>query len=263
MGSSEQLNLVKDLKKLNAVQESEKQRISECLLDFLGSALLGTRLDIGKRVIQEYRNTPHHLAFILPYLAELTEYSHGHHREAGHVGSTTLPVALALASTENLEHVDYTYASMVGYEAVCRFGESIMPDLKIRLGANATGFTGTVGAAAVASEIYDFNVDEMNMAIGLAAYLTPFNPQAGYTTGAHGFETSIAVINGIKAVQLARMLSENQIDSTPHILDVYYKTIKGTEPFNAFNPPAKQSAAIYDLYFKPYPSCRATHGVIE
>src|SRR5690625_7272567 len=88
MGSSEQLNLVKDLKKLNAVQESEKQRISECLLDFLGSVLLGTRLDIGKRVIQEYRNTPHHLAFILPYLAELTEYSHGHHREAGHVGST-------------------------------------------------------------------------------------------------------------------------------------------------------------------------------
>ena len=261
---TEQINLAKHLWEQKLFNTEDRIRLSECVLDFLASVLVGAQTEIGKLIIRDHMNKDlQGFAFSLAYLAELSEYSHGHHREAGHIGSSILPVTLSLARLEDYKDADVTGATIAGYETVALVGESLTPDLKRQWGANITGFGGSVGAAAVASRIFGLNVKETSDSLGIAAYLTPFTPQEGYTSGAHGFETGVAVSHGIMAAQLAERLSSAMIDGPSNILDAYYKRLKGMDPPAFFQSLHKTGLAIYDLYFKPYPSCRATHGVIQ
>src|SRR5699024_6225204 len=184
---------------------------------------------------------------------ELTEYSHGHHKEAGHIGSSTLPVTLALAKEDLSNKENYSIATIHGYEAVARFGQAIMPDLKRKWGANATGFCGPVASSVVASQICEYSIEETVNSLGIASYLTPFNPQEGYITSAHGLETGVAVSLGIFSTQLSCTLASNFMSGPRNILDKYYKKLKNKKPNNLFQKDNKESqniTSIHNLYFR-------------
>src|SRR5688572_29820415 len=78
---------------------AHESRIRDLLIDFVAAVLVGAGTSLGKAIFTRYvQEGASGLAFALAYLAEISEYSHGSNRSAGHLGSTPLPVVLGYAA---------------------------------------------------------------------------------------------------------------------------------------------------------------------
>lgn len=237
-----------------------RERLVDCLVDFVSAVFAGLRMPQGRAIARRYASeNVRSRAFALSYLAELSEFSHGHNNGAGHVGSTTLPVALVLAAEPAYQESDVTAAVLMGYEAFSRVGASMMPVLE-RWGSVQTGLIGSLGAAATAAGIAAVDSDGMCSTLGVAAYLTPLSPREGYASKANSSEAAAATLIGILAAELAAA----GFDGSPRLVDDLYRRILGDSPRPAFGGPWPDGdLGIDHLYFKPYPCCRFTHGAIQ
>jgi 2-methylcitrate dehydratase PrpD len=239
-------------------------KLSDCLIDFVAAVLAGAHTPLGRSIARRYaREGTKGYAFALSYLAEISEFSHGHNWSAGHVGSTTLPVALAYAAVPghdaHVSSADLTWAALAGYEAFSRVGSAMMPALE-QWGSVQTGFVGALGAAVTAAVVHGLSADLICSALGIAAYLTPLSPIEGYLSGANSGETAVATQTGILAAELAAL----GVAGSSHLVDDLYRRIVGRAPAQAYAPVWPDGAPGIDhVYFKPFPCCRFTHGAIQ
>ncbi len=123
---------------------------------------------------------------------------------AGPVASS----AYALAEFKGLSGRDLIDALVIGIEVSCRVGNAIYPDHYDR-GWHITGSTGMLGSAAACARLLKLNVDQTQMALGIAAsqpvglreqfgtMTKPFHPGAAAKAGLmsalfakHGFTAS-------------------------------------------------------------------------
>lgn len=123
---------------------------------------------------------------------------------AGPVASS----AYALAEFKGLSGRDLMDALVIGIEVSCRVGNAIYPDHYDR-GWHITGSTGMLGSAAACARLLKLNVDQTQMALGIAAsqpvglreqfgtMTKPFHPGAAAKAGLmsalfakHGFTAS-------------------------------------------------------------------------
>ncbi|OFV83012.1 MAG: hypothetical protein A2W26_11325 [Acidobacteria bacterium RBG_16_64_8] len=238
---------------------TDRSLLADCLLDFLAAVLTGVRGELGRSVIRSQGvDGVRCLAFSMSYLAEISEFSHGHNRSAGHVGSTTLPVALAFAARRGGDDARTTRAVLAGYEAFSRVGSSMMPGLA-RWGSVSTGFVGSLGAAATAAFLLDTDAAAVCSALGVAACTTPLSPVEAREAGGNALEAAVATSTGILAAELAAGGFRGPSD----LLDHLHRRIVGSLPAPAFAAEDTARLAIHDVYFKPYPCCRFTHGAIQ
>ena len=259
--SSAQSELARELAQAGTlVTAATRARLADCLVDFLAAVLTGAQTDTGRFIVQTYAEQGiRGYAFALAYVAELSEFSHGSNRSAGHVGSTTLPVVLAFAGERERDPVDFAAAALAGYEAFSRVGSSMMPALE-RWGSVQTGFVGSLGAAAAAASLRGLDAAGICAALGIAAYLTPLTPVEGNRSGANSGEAAMATDVGMRAAELI----EGGVLGPPRLLDDLHQRVVGEPPPLAFrSPSADGQLAIDQLYFKPFPSCRFTHGAIQ
>lgn len=239
--------------------DADRARLVDCVLDLVAAVLTGVHGGLGQPICQRYAAAGRRgYAFTLSYLAEISEFTHGHNWSAGHVGSTTLPTALALAGDETIEPGALTSALFAGYEAFARIGSALMPALE-RWGSVSTGLVGSLGAAATAARARDMDPEQTYSCLGIASSITPLSPSDAYLSGANSLEAAHATTVGMTAAEL----TEVGIRGAPHILDDLHQRIVGHAPSAAYARQSNEQMAIHHAYFKPYPCCRFTHGAIQ
>jgi len=86
----------------------------------------------------------------------------------GHVGTTIIPAALALAEKQGADGKELVTAIVLGYEGAIRIGEAINPSHH-RRGFSPNGTLGVFGAAIAAAKILHLDQGQMADAIGSAA----------------------------------------------------------------------------------------------
>jgi 2-methylcitrate dehydratase PrpD len=84
-----------------------------------------------------------------------------------HTGAVVVPSVMAMGEKLGASGKEVLLATVLGYESVFRIGSSVMPTHYNFW--HSTGTNGTFGAAVAAGKLLGLNVDEMEMALGIAA----------------------------------------------------------------------------------------------
>jgi len=203
-------------------------------------------------------------AFLNGVTAEAIEAQDGLRFGGNHAGTAVIPAALATAERNGASGKDVIAAVVAGYEAADRAAASVHPRHTLS-GFLPTGTTGTFGAAMAASKLMGLDRAATLTALGCAGYLVPLS-MAEQLMG--GF--TVKVVQGGKAAQsglMAAELASAGITGMPNVFEGS-KLNGGFCKITTDQPPAferltdnlGERLTILDVYFKPYTSCRHTHG---
>lgn len=182
------------------------------------------------------------------------------HVKAIHPSAPVWPALLALAEWKSISGADLVHAYILGVEAECRIGLSVVPE-HYDIGWHITGTVGVFGAAAAAGKILGLNEQQMAWALGIAA-----TQSAGlremFGSMCKCFHPGSAAQNGMKAAFLAFnnfTSSEQAIEAKRgwgHVLSTKFDADAIT----------KDLGATYELsknMYKPFACGLVVHGTID
>ena len=123
---------------------------------------------------------------------------------AGHIGTATIPVALAIGEREHINGKQFIVSIVAGYEVMYRLMLSVYPYHATR-GFQSQGIGGPYAAAAVAGKILSLNEHEMVNAFGIAgshsAGSLEYDQSGGEVKRLHA---GLAARGGIQSAMLAQ-----------------------------------------------------------
>lgn len=156
-----------------------------------------------------------------------------------HPGRTIIPSALALADETRATGRELLTAIIVGYEVGARTRGPLPPP------------SDAYGAAAVASRLLKLDDARILSALGIAGHCASPRPKADasdidYLT--NGYIAKAAVEAGFLAMA---NFSGPSLNDDPYSSTRYFHRGMG------------KKYHIMDLYVKPYPTCRMTHGAVD
>jgi len=173
---------------------------------------------------------------------------------AYHPGRTVVSVALAVGQQVKASNKDILLAVVLGIEVAAR----------MRNPAHNSTVADAYSAAAVAAKLMGADEKQMRAAIALGGNLVParIGKAVGYTGPAGNGRTAGPTCNplhyaylnrnGVEAAEFAMMGFDGPVfDDNNAIGSRYYTTGLGKE------------YQCMDMYFKPWPCCRKTHGAID
>lgn len=245
-----------------------------CLADWIASAIAGSSTDYAAAVngtqsgwaglgsctvVGEPLGYPiETAAFLNAYAGEVLEYGHGHAGGGGHLGAPTIPVALALSEVASLDSRDALAAIVVGYEIFSRVGAGVSPAL-LTNGFVSTGIVGAIGAAATAARAMGMSANEMARGLGAAAYLAPVSLLSEYSGTVNSCEAAQAARVGLAAASLARA----GLGGSGDPISAFFSQFGNADELRRSLDGLGTVYEGANLYFKPYPGCRFTHGAVE
>src|SRR5205823_6212748 len=154
------------------------------ILNFVGCALGGSQDDavgLAAGVLTRYfgpaqagvigrgeRPDALHAAFLNAVSANVLEYDDTHLATVIHPAAPVAPGLFALAEQRRVDGRDLLHALILGIEAECRIGLSVMPT-HYRRGWHITATCGIFGAAAAAGKLLGLDRTRMVWALGHAA----------------------------------------------------------------------------------------------
>ena len=169
------------------------------------------------------------------------------HREAAayggssHPGRVAIPTALAMGEKLGTSGKDIIAAIVVGYDVATK-----IRGMKDRPPASA------YCSAAIASKLLGLDADQTRFAIGMAGYNTPrgFPETRGLDTNflSNGYQAKV----GIEAAMLAREGLNGPKIGDDNRLSPRFRNRGLGEDYEVMN-----------VYIKPYPACRMTHGAVD
>ncbi|GIX49343.1 MAG: hypothetical protein KatS3mg131_3554 [Candidatus Tectimicrobiota bacterium] len=182
----------------------------------------------------------------------------------GHPSVPVLPVALALGEALGASGTEVITAYVLGVEVEAKLGKAMGSALP-RHGWHPTAVLGTFGAAAAAAKLLGLDVQQTQMALGIAASKAA-GLRRNFGTMTKPLHAGEAARGGLEAAQLA----QRGFSADPEILEgrfSFFTTFVGEGE-------CKPEAAVEDfgqpyeivspgLGVKPYPSCRQTHRAID
>ena len=173
---------------------------------------------------------------------------------AYHPGRTVVAVALAVGQQVKATGKDVLLSVVLGIEVAAR----------MRNPAHNSTVADAYSAAAVAAKLMGADEKQMRAAIALGGNIVParHGKATGYIAPAGGGKTPGPTCNplhyaylnrnGVEAAEFAMMGFDGpQFDDNCAIASRYYTTGLGKE------------YQCMDMYFKPWPTCRKTHGAID
>jgi len=188
------------------------------LLNFVGGALGGCRdeaVGLAAKVLTPYfgpaqasvigrRERPDVLnaAFLNAISANVLEYDDTHLPTVIHPAAPVAPGLLALAERRRVSGADLVHALILGIEAECRIGLSVMPT-HYRRGWHITATCGIFGAAAAAGKLLGLDTRHMAWALGHAA-----TQSAGLIESLGSMSKSIGVGNAARNGLAAALFAE-------------------------------------------------------
>ena len=106
-------------------------------------------------------------AFINATYGQACELDDATYGSAGHIGTATVPVALAVGERERIDGRLFLLSIVVGYEVMYRLMAAVRPYHRIR-GFHSQSIGGPFAAAAVAGKILGLDPARMTHALGIA-----------------------------------------------------------------------------------------------
>lgn len=251
-----------------------------CLLDFLGSTLVGSRTreaELVRAYIQKIGGQPQATvvglkggksSMPLAALANGTachacELDDAHRFATGlHPGATTIPAVLAVGEYVSAARGELLAAIVAGYEVSGRVGRAINPSHRYR-GFHSTGTVASLGAAAAAAHVLGLDAEKTAWALGIAGSMAggifEFLVEGSMNKLLHAGQ---AAANGVAAA----LLAQDGFTGPTTVLE-------GAEGFcRAFADEYRLELLTQDLgaryeigytYFKRHASCGQTFGVID
>jgi 2-methylcitrate dehydratase PrpD len=179
-----------------------------------------------------------------------------------HGSAVILPAVLAAAAEQDTSWDDILLAFVIGSEVAYTIGDHLTHVHYFR-GWFVTGILGLIGAAAAVSKLYSQNVDEISVAISLAA------AGAGISRSIVGTDAKPFFVgdSARRAIEYAKaagvgVTAPKDVFESPHgfasLLNDGILEMKNI-------PPIGTSWRLVDpgLSFKRYPICSATHTIID
>jgi len=255
-----------------------------CVLDFIANVYGSLQLEQVRDVVRYveamgtggiatalacgFMTTPQNAAFLNGVLAESIEAQDGVRFGGNHPVSAVLPAAFAVGGVYECGGRDLIEAIVSGYEATNRVAASVHPFLTLS-GFLPTGACGTFGAAVAAARMIDLDSEGILNALGNAGYMTPVSMAEDLMAGC-----TIKIVQGGQAASAgvtAAGLAAQGITGHPKALEGselgggFTKiTLNNVDPvISRITDGLGDSYSIMDVYFKPFTSCRHTHGAAQ
>ena len=179
----------------------------------------------------------------------------------GHVTGTTVMTAMSLSEAVGADGRELITAMLLGDDLAARLANTSSPCLT--LGWDGNGTFNAFGATAIAGRLLKLNADQLRNAFGLVLNQLSGSAQ-NIWEGNTAFKLPIglAARNGIFSAQLALAgwtAPKDALLSKFGFYSLFTDGIKNPELLT------KDLGKKYwgERTFKPYPSCRATHGLID
>jgi 2-methylcitrate dehydratase PrpD len=215
-----------------------------------------------------FKTTPQNAAFLNGMLAEAIEAQDGVRFGGNHPVSAVTPAALAMGEVYQCGGADLIEALVAGYEAADRVAASVHPFLTLS-GFLPTGACGTFGAAIAAGKMMDLDETGLLNALGCAGYMTPISMAEDLMAGC-----TVKIVQGGQAASAgvtAAGLAAQGITGHDRVLEGselgggFTKiTLNNVDPvLERITDGLGDSYSIMDVYFKPFTSCRHTHGAAQ
>jgi 2-methylcitrate dehydratase PrpD len=259
------------------VPEPALDRASSMVLDWLGSALAGTRTDPGSRLLAYGNAEPEGNASViggkghrsaetasfvngaLSHVVEMDDVDRG---SVLHPGAVVIPAALALAEIRSKSGPEFLSAIVAGYEIAIRVGEAV--GRKHYVYFHNTSTCGVFGAAAAASWLLDLDGERVVWALGnagtQASGLWEFNAEGAMSKHLHAGR---AASNGV----LAALLAERGFTGPSSIFEgergFFRATAPDADPPRVIAGLGFENLKIHGVSLKPHASCRHTHAAID
>jgi 2-methylcitrate dehydratase PrpD len=246
-----------------------------CLLDFLGTAIAGSREPLTEILIREIvksevsteaaligrseRASRLTAALVNGAAAHALDFDDTHMAMDGHPSVPVIPAVLALAETEGAGGRAMLEAIVAGIELECRLG-AMIGGQHYAVGFHSTGTLGTFGAAAACSHLLHLDENQWLCAMGLAGTQAA-GLKSSFGTMAKPLHAGRAASSGL----LSALLARGGFTANPEIIE----TAQGfaiTHAGRASQKVLDQFAGrflIRETLFKFHASCYLTHAPIE
>lgn len=255
-----------------------------CMLDYIANVYGSLELEAVRDVVSYmraiggegmstalacgFKTTPQNAAFVNGTLAEAIEAQDGVRFGGNHPVCAVIPAALAVGEIYECSGRDLIEAIVAGYEATNRVAAAVHPFLTLS-GFLPTGACGTFGAAVAAARMMDLEGPAILNALGCAGYMTPVSMAEDLMAGC-----TVKVVQGGQAAGAgvtAAGLAAQGITGHEQALEGsalnggFTKiTLNNVDPVvSRITDGLGERFSILDVYFKPFTSCRHTHGAAQ
>jgi 2-methylcitrate dehydratase PrpD len=260
----------------DAIPARVRRRATLAVLDWTGVTLAAVResetLTLRRSVLQ-FAGPPQATIFGLPertdaltaalvngFASHLLDFDDVDMQWIAHPSVTVLPAVLAAAQWQDASGADLLDAFIVGLQVQNRIGRSLMPD-HYRRGHHSTATIGPFGAAAGVARLLRLPASQVETALGIAG-----TQAAGlrrmFGTMCKPLQAGHAAATGLRAAVLARdgVTSAGQIieaaDGFARVMSADFDAARAVADLTT-------EWAVDAIEFKSYPSCRATHGLLD
>ncbi len=249
----------------------------KCIVDWLGCVLGGASTPAA-RIIQDVademggkeqatvigdfsRNSVLHAAMINAYNCHILEMDDVHKSSIVHPGAPVISAAFALGEYLGSTGREIIEAIVAGYDVMIRIGEAVTPSHYSIWHSTAT--CGNFGAAAATAKL--LKLDEMQTLYSLgnagtqAAGLWEFAADKAMTKYLH---CGKAAYNGM----LASLMAKRGFNGPTRILEGdrgFFRAYSSESGFERSFEDMGNNFKINETVYKPYASCRHTHGPIN
>lgn len=231
--------------------------LTEILIDVTGA--LGGRKQaslVGRKLKTSMVNA----ALINGSASHALDFDDVHFMMMGHPTVPVMPALLALAEPRRADGRDVLTAFVLGFEAECRIGSSVLP-FHYQQGWHATSSIGRFGAAVACAKLLRLPVEKMVCAVGLAGTQAAGLKQV-FGTMAKPFHAGKAASDGL----LAALLAEQGFTCSDDILAGEGGFCRVLSP--NCNPGLivedfGKTYTIANVMFKRHASCFETHPTID
>jgi len=250
----------------------EEARASErqCILDWVGCALAGSREPLVK-ILREESLASGALATVIGGAAKvsakdaaLVNGSAGHSLDFDdtnlvggfHATATVVPAALAIAEELGLGGAELLTACIVGTEISCRL-RVVIGEAHYGYGWHTTGTVGIFGATAAVAWLLRLDRDQFRCAVGLAASQAG-GLHANFGTMAKPFHAGHAAERGLLSARLASRGMTANADA----VSAFFRQTGGQDDWDAIADLGDRWAVV-DTLFKQFASGAGTQAAID
>jgi 2-methylcitrate dehydratase PrpD len=254
--------------KWQEIPEPVRRQTKRCIKDILATAAGATILSdtalIADLISEQFKTGPAPMwfqkrrtaflgaAFFNAFLTDSLDCHDGFRPCKGHAGATVVPAILSAAAGYQAPGSELLMCVLIGYEVACRAGIAIHAEYSPAY--HSSGSWASLGAAAGAARIRNINSDKFDEIMGIAEYYAPMSPMLRCTR--HPAAVKDGAAAGAWAAAMAMEMVGHGFGGLPSLLTAEPSASKQMASFG-------KEWIILRQYFKPYPTCRWTHPVIE
>lgn len=250
-------------------------QVERCLLDYTGVTYAGRRF-LGDKLL-ELENLGNDgscsviatskkkdlitAAMMNGISAHVIELDDGQRVGAPHLEAVIISAMIAIAQNEHISFERFIKGILIGYEATIRLSTAMQPSLKLK-GFHATGVCGTIGAACAVGYALGLDDEQMKGAVSAAATSAAGILQVlDDNSKLKPYNVANAIQSGITAAYMGKAGfrgPEDVLGGKRGYLQAYSDQVNMEYLLGRTGKPA-----IFQIYVKPYASCRHSHPAVE